>query len=126
MGTWQGWPRSRLLGNLRRHVVAPDPFPGEREVRAPETSPDGQAHRGLPPTRGGAGPPGGPGQWWPFQSTLPLWVHGGARPISTRGRSGDHDPSYQARTVCLVTRRERARSRITLRPSGWALCQMTY
>jgi hypothetical protein len=42
-----------------RHVAAPDPFPGEREVRAPEASPNGQAHRGLAPTRGGAGPPGG-------------------------------------------------------------------
>jgi hypothetical protein len=40
-GTWQGWPRSHLLGSLRQHVVAPDPFPGEKEVRAPEASPDG-------------------------------------------------------------------------------------
>jgi hypothetical protein len=56
MGTWQGWPCSRLLGSLRRHVVAPNPFPGEREVRAPEASPDGQAHRGRAPTCGGAGP----------------------------------------------------------------------
>jgi hypothetical protein len=61
MGTWQGWPCSRLLGSLRRHVVAPDPFPGEREVRAPEASSDGQAHWGLAPTRGGAGPPWGAG-----------------------------------------------------------------
>jgi hypothetical protein len=41
--------------------MVPDPFPGEREVRAPEASPDGQAYKGLAPTRGGAGPPGGSG-----------------------------------------------------------------
>jgi hypothetical protein len=61
MGTWQGWPCGRLLGSLRRHMAAPDPFSGEREVRAPEASPDGQAQRGLAPTRGGAEPPGGSG-----------------------------------------------------------------
>jgi hypothetical protein len=44
-----------------RHVGAPDPFPGERGVRAPEAGPGGQAHRGLAPTRGGARPPGGSG-----------------------------------------------------------------
>jgi hypothetical protein len=59
MGTWQGWPCSRLFGRLRRHVVAPDPFPGKKEVRAPEASSDGQAHWGLAPTRGGAEPPWG-------------------------------------------------------------------
>jgi hypothetical protein len=59
MGTWQGWPCSRLLGSLRRHVAAPDPFPREKEVRPPEASPDGQAHRGLASTRGGAGTPWG-------------------------------------------------------------------
>jgi hypothetical protein len=37
--------------------VAPDPFSGGREVRTPEASPGGQAHRGLAPTRGGTGPP---------------------------------------------------------------------
>jgi hypothetical protein len=26
--TWQGWPRGRPLDSLRRHVEAPDPFPG--------------------------------------------------------------------------------------------------
>jgi hypothetical protein len=58
MGTWQGWPCSRLLGSSWRYRT---PSQGGREVRAPEASPGGQAHRGLAPTRGGAGPPWGSG-----------------------------------------------------------------
>jgi hypothetical protein len=36
-------------------------FPREREVRAPEASPDEQAHGGLAPTCDGTGPRGGSG-----------------------------------------------------------------
>jgi hypothetical protein len=44
---------------------------------------------------------------------------------STGVRFGVHDPSCQARAVGLITQRPRARSRITSRPSGWTLYQMT-
>jgi hypothetical protein len=124
---WQGWPRSHLPGSLRRHLAVPDPFPGEREVWAPEASPDGQAQRGLAPTRCGAGPPGGSG---PLEARPehPVLVGTWRRRtyMSTGGRSGDHDPSCQARTFRHVTHRTRERSRITLRPSGWRPCKTTY
>jgi hypothetical protein len=48
MGTWQGRPCSHLLDGTRRY-------------RTPVASPDGQAQRGLAPTCGGTGPPGGSG-----------------------------------------------------------------
>jgi hypothetical protein len=118
-GTWQGWPSWSLLGDTV-------PLPRGREVRDPEASPGGQAHRGLAPTRGGAGHPGGSG---PVEAIpehpvlMGTWRHRTYK--STGGRSGDHDPNCQARAVRLVTQRPRARSRITLRPSGWTLCQIT-
>jgi hypothetical protein len=131
MGTWQGWPCSRLPGSLRRHVVAPDLFPGEREVQPPEASPDRQPQRCLAPTRGGTGLPGGSGpvEAIPEHAILVgTWRRriymstGGGR----GGRSGDYDPSFQAQAVCPITHRTRVRSRITLRPSGWRPCQTTY
>jgi hypothetical protein len=117
--TWQGRPCGRLLGSLRWHVAAPDPLSGEGEVRAPEASPDGQAQRGLAPTHGGTEPPGGSG---PVEAIpehpvlLGMWRR--RTYMSTGGRSGDHNPSCQARTERPVAHKTRARSRITLRPSG--------
>jgi hypothetical protein len=126
-GTWQGWPSSHLPGSLRRHVVAPDPFLGEREVQAPEASPVGQAQRGLAPTCGGAGPPGGSGpvEAIPEHPVLVgTWWH--RTYVCTEGRSGDHDPSCQVPAVCPVTERTKVRTRIALRSSGWRLCQTAY
>jgi hypothetical protein len=72
-------------------MVAQDPFPGEREVRAPEAC---LSNRGLAPTRGGARPPGGSG---PVEAIPEHPVLVGTRRrrtyVSTGGRSEVHDPS---------------------------------
>jgi hypothetical protein len=127
IGTWQGWPSSRLLGSLRQHVAAPDLFPGVRGVRAPKAGPDGQAQRGLAPARGGAGPPGGSEPMEAKPEHLVLVGTWRRRTyVSTGGRSGDHDPSCQAWAVCPVTQRAKVRTRITLRLSRRTPCQKTH
>jgi hypothetical protein len=58
MGTWLGRPCGHVLDGTWRYRT---PSRVEGEVRSPEASPDGQAQRGLAPTRGGVGPLGGSG-----------------------------------------------------------------
>jgi hypothetical protein len=109
MGTWQGQPRSY-------HGGGTGPLPGGRGARAPEAGQSGQFCGGLAPTRGGSGPPWGVRvRGGHPRAPLPSWAHGGPGPIRARGRSGDHDPSCQAQTVCHVTQRTRRRLHITRR-----------
>jgi hypothetical protein len=121
-GTWQGWPNCRRLGGMWRYRT---PSRGEGRSGPPRPIRVDRPIGIRRPHVAALDPPGGPGLWRPFLSTLSLWVRGGAGPIRAGGRSGDHGPSCQAQAVRLVTQRPRTRSRITLRPSGWTLCQTT-
>jgi hypothetical protein len=101
MGTWQGQPRSYHGDGTWRHRT---PSRGEG-VQAPEAGRSGQARGGLAPTRGGPGPPWGVRvRGGHPRAPLPSWARGGPGPIKAWERSGDHDPSCQARAVCHVPR----------------------
>jgi hypothetical protein len=73
-------------------VAVPDPG-GKGRSGPPEASPDGQAQRGLVPTRGGTGPPGGsePVEAIPEHPVLghveapDLYEHAGGGECQTRG-----------------------------------------
>jgi hypothetical protein len=68
-GSWAGVP----LLPWRRHVAAPDPFPGGGGSGPLEAGRSGQARGGQAPTRAGPGPPwGGPGPRGPPESTPAL------------------------------------------------------
>jgi hypothetical protein len=112
MGTRQGQPCSYHGGSTWRHRT---PSRGERGP-----GPRGRSERSDPWRSG-------PHTWRPRTSLgvrirgghprapLPSWARGGPGPIRARGRSGDYDPSCQARAVCHVTQRTRRRLRIARR-----------
>jgi hypothetical protein len=92
------------------------PFPGGRGVRTPEAGWSGQACDGLASTRGGPGPPWGVRVRGGYpRASLPSWARGGPGPLRARGRSGDHDPSCQARAACHITQKMRGRLQMVRR-----------
>jgi hypothetical protein len=119
-GSWAGVPRrafchGHVVGPApllprRRHVAAPDPFPGGGGSGPLEAGRSSHACGGLAPTRGGPRPPWGVRvRGGHPRAPLPSWARGGPGPIRARSRSEDHDPSCQARAVCHVTQRTRRR-----------------
>jgi hypothetical protein len=103
------------------------PLPGgSRGGPGPRGLLERQAHRGLAPTRGGAGSPGGSGPVEAIPKYLALMGTRGHRTyVSSGGRSGDHVPSCQVRTAHPDSQRTRVRAWKTLCPPGWTVCQMT-
>jgi hypothetical protein len=118
---WQDWLSNRFLRGTWRHRTS---SPEGREDRAPKASLVVQAHRGLvphtwqhrtlrPPPPGGVRARGGHSR-----APYPREVHGGAGPVRAWGEVPRPCPQ-------LSRPEPRTRSRITSRPTGWTLCQMT-
>jgi hypothetical protein len=123
MGTWQGRPWSRHLGSTWRHRTPPV---GKRGVRTPEASWRDRPIGVWLPHVAHRNPLGCPSLWRPYPSTLPSWARGGRRTYkSSGGRSGDHGPSWQVRTIRPVSQRTRVWAWKILCPLGWTVCQMT-
>jgi hypothetical protein len=111
-GTWQGQSRSHRGGGTWRHRT---PSRGVG-VRVPEAGRSGRVCGSLASTRGGPEPSWGVRIRGGYpRATLPLWARGGPGPLRAWGRSGDHDPSCQARAVCHVTQKMRGRLRMVRR-----------
>jgi hypothetical protein len=100
MGAWQGRPCSCQFDGTWRHRT---PSRGKGGP-GPRGQLERQAHRGRAPTCGGAGPPRRSGPVVAIPKYLALMGTWGRRTyISSGGRSGDHGPSYQVRTIRPVS-----------------------
>jgi hypothetical protein len=105
------WARGRANPEVTTLVArgGAGPLPGgSRGGPGPRGQSERQVHRGLAPTRGSAGPPRGSGPVEAIPKCLALMGTWGAPDLyELRGRSGDHDPSCQVRTVRPASQRTR-------------------
>jgi hypothetical protein len=118
-GSWAGAPQKAGCHRTCGRVGLAAASSGARGGTGPPPRGEGRSRPlgGLAPTCGSTGtppPPGDPGPWWPFLRTLTS--RGTWRRRTCKSMGGGPETMSPA-----VRPGPRARSRITLCPSGWTL-----